>query len=134
MTHTKGQGTNAMDCDGQCANCWAYFDEVADTDDYEPIEIDAEDGNLYLFCSDDCASEWLNSDRYYPREYDNYDDPMYEDLNPCDFRDPGGRSALRNGPRIHPCPNCGEPNMLTPHDVALGYQCDQCADQIERGW
>ena len=121
--------------DDRCANCGNYFDEIADTDDYEPIEIDAEDGNLYAFCSDDCASEWLNSDRYCRGTYDNYDDPMYEDYcNPCNFRDPGGRSALRNGPRVHACPNCGESNQLTPADVALGYQCDRCADALERGY
>lgn len=60
----------------RCANCGAYFDEIADTDDYEPIEVDAEDGNLYLFCSAGCVSEWLNSDSYCG-VYDNYDDPMY---------------------------------------------------------
>lgn len=78
-----------------------------------------------------------------------------------DFADPGGRWALRAAthntcpsckkrvgekdlycrkcgaqlnPRIYPCPNCGELNMLTPKDIALHYQCDHCADQIERGY
>ena len=48
---------------------------------------------------------------------------------------PGGKSALRRaGPgnrRNLPCPTCGIRNRLTPRDVALGYQCDTCADQLE---
>lgn len=51
------------------------------------------------------------------------------------FADPGGRSALRaasdDNPRDRPCPSCGSPNRLTPADVALGYQCDKCADSAE---
>lgn len=51
------------------------------------------------------------------------------------FADPGGRSALRaataSNPRNLPCPTCHKPNRLTPKDVALGYQCDECADRAE---
>jgi hypothetical protein len=51
------------------------------------------------------------------------------------FADPGGNSALRaaskRNPRNLPCPTCGEPNRLTPADVARGYQCDSCADRAE---
>lgn len=47
------------------------------------------------------------------------------------FRDPGGKSALRVGERTEPCPTCGRPNMLTKEDVERGYQCDYCADGIE---
>jgi hypothetical protein len=65
-------------------------------------------------------------------DYD--DDPRDFD---CDFADPGGRSALRaaskSNPRNRPCPNCKRKNVLTPKDVALGYQCDSCADSLERG-
>lgn len=54
-----------------------------------------------------------------------------------DFAEPGGNSALRaataSNPRNLPCPNCEQPNRLTPADVARGYQCDRCADQAERG-
>ena len=54
-----------------------------------------------------------------------------------DFADPGGVSALRaaspSNPRNLPCPNCGEPDRLTPADRARGYQCDACADRAERG-
>jgi hypothetical protein len=53
------------------------------------------------------------------------------------FADPGGTSALRastpENPRNLPCPTCGEPDRLTPKDVRLGYQCDECADRAERG-
>ena len=47
------------------------------------------------------------------------------------FRDPGGRSALRVGARIFPCPTCHRPNKLTAADVKKGYQCDTCADGEE---
>ncbi len=61
----------------------------------------------------------------FDEDYD--DEPM--------FADPGGRSALRaasdDNPRDQPCPNCGSSNRLTPADVALGYQCDTCADSAE---
>jgi hypothetical protein len=53
------------------------------------------------------------------------------------FADPGGNSALRrasaDNPRNRPCPTCGTENVLTPADVAQGYQCDACADRAERG-
>lgn len=70
--------------------------------------------------------------RYYDDDYE-YPDEDLEDLR--EFADPGGRSALRaatkDNPRNLPCPTCGEPNRLTPKDVALGYQCDECADALE---
>lgn len=54
------------------------------------------------------------------------------------FADPGGNSALHaaseDNPRNLPCPTCGRKNMLTPRDVAAGYQCDICADELERGY
>ena len=53
------------------------------------------------------------------------------------FAQPNGRSALRaanrRNPRNLPCPNCRQPNKLTPADRALGYQCDDCADKAEAG-
>jgi hypothetical protein len=62
---------------------------------------------------------------------DDYDDERLH------FADPGGKSALRaahkGNPRNRPCPNCKRRNMLTLEDVALGYQCDGCADAVERG-
>lgn len=69
------------------------------------------------------------------RDHDGYDHE--DDGDGCDFADPGGNSALRaastSNPRNLPCPNCGAPNRLTPADRARGYQCDSCADQMERG-
>ncbi len=51
------------------------------------------------------------------------------------FANPGGNSSLRaagpGNPRDLPCPTCKRPNMLTPADRRLGYQCDSCADQAE---
>jgi hypothetical protein len=65
-----------------------------------------------------------------------YDDP-HGDFDDLEFADPGGRSALRaaskKNPRNLPCPNCGKKNRLTPADRARGYQCDECADRLERG-
>lgn len=75
---------------------------------------------------------------YYDPQYDY---PHYEDEDEdfrIEFADPGGNSALRaaspSNPRNLPCPTCGEQNRLTPKDVALHYQCDQCADEAERGY
>jgi hypothetical protein len=70
-----------------------------------------------------------------------WDDDRYigpgDDDGRDDFADPGGRSALRaaskSNPRNLPCPTCKQPNRLTRKDKALGYQCDTCADQAERG-
>lgn len=74
--------------------------------------------------------------------YDEFEgDPEDEDFNEefdLDFADPGGRSALRaastDNPRNLSCPTCGAQNVLTPQDRALGYQCNECANQAERGW
>lgn len=60
-------------------------------------------------------------------------DPDYTD-ELANFFEPGGRSALRTGRRIYPCPTCGKPNRLTKKDVQHGYQCDECADLDERGY
>ena len=54
-----------------------------------------------------------------------------------DFADPYGHSALRaasrRNPRNLPCPTCKAEDVLTPADVARGYQCDRCADAAEFG-
>lgn len=60
-------------------------------------------------------------------------DEFYGD-DRSEFADPYGESALRAGPRTEPCPTCGEPNRLTKKDVSLHYQCDQCANELERGF
>lgn len=65
-----------------------------------------------------------------------YDDEDYDEDRSM-FADPGGGSALRaatkNNPRNQPCPSCNRLNVLTPEDVARGYQCDTCADAAEFG-
>lgn len=70
------------------------------------------------------------------RDYDR-DDYAAACGDDCDFAEPGGRSALRaarkGNPRNRSCPNCKTRNVLTPADVARGYQCDRCADRAERG-
>lgn len=67
---------------------------------------------------------------------DRYERELDGDLiDGVGFADPGGRSALRaatpDNPRDQPCPTCGAENVLTPADVARGYQCDRCADRAE---
>jgi hypothetical protein len=63
-----------------------------------------------------------------------YEDEDYP-IDGVGFAEPGGRSALRRAtpknPRNLPCPNCGEPNRLTPLDRRAGYQCNACADAID---
>ncbi len=67
--------------------------------------------------------------------YDEWEDEEYERVQR--FADPGGESALyaadKDNPRNLPCPNCGWPNRLTPKDVAAQYQCNACAEALERG-
>ena len=69
-------------------------------------------------------------------DYDDWQSDWDGEDGIC-FADPGGKSALRaasaTNPRNLPCPSCGKANRLTPADRALGYQCDACADQAERG-
>lgn len=66
-----------------------------------------------------------------------YDDDDRDD-DRIQFADPGGKSALRaaskRNPRNLPCPNCKQPNKLTPADKARGYQCDSCADRAGQGF
>jgi hypothetical protein len=70
----------------------------------------------------------MNGDYFDSMEFD-------PDFDGCDFAEPGGRSALRasrkGNRRTKPCPTCGAKRVLTPADVALGYQCNACADRDE---
>ena len=72
-----------------------------------------------------------------PRTDWDGDDYSRDDDDRSMFADPGGHSALRaagkGNPRNLPCPTCGAEHRLTPADRRLGYQCDRCADQQERG-
>lgn len=77
-------------------------------------------------------------DSFEDQERDVYDNDDENINGRIQFADPGGRSALRaaskRNPRNLPCPNCGQPDRLTPEDRARGYQCDECADAAERGY
>lgn len=42
------------------------------------------------------------------------------------------RKATPDNPRNLPCPTCHTPDVLTPADRRRGYQCDACADRLER--
>lgn len=68
--------------------------------------------------------------------YDEYDEDEWQERVER-FADPGGNSALyaadKDNPRDEPCPNCGTENVLTRLDRLAGYQCDRCADALERG-
>lgn len=63
-----------------------------------------------------------------------YDDELIDGVG---FANPGGNSALRaataNNPRDQTCPTCRRKDVLTRIDVERGYQCDSCADRLERG-
>ena len=97
-----------------CPKCEAYGDR---------------DGEYGFIDCPNCGHTWEDENSRLTQENRSYYD---ED---CDFADPGGRSALRaaslTNPRNLPCPTCGKANRLTPKDVALGYQCDECADRDE---
>lgn len=77
----------------------------------------------------------MTYDDGYVLDFDDEDNILIDGVG---FADPGGVSALRaatrDNPRNLPCPNCGEPDRLTPLDRARGYQCDECADAQERGY
>ncbi len=88
-------------------------------------------------------SGYVNGHSDWENDFDGVDDePDFDDIDDdgidMEFADPGGKSALRasspSNPRNLPCPNCGQPNRLTPKDKALGYQCDSCTDAQENGW
>ena len=76
---------------------------------------------------------------YSCREYSYEDDSEDEYfIDGVGFADPGGHSALRaeteDNPRDCACPTCGRENILTRIDISLGYQCDFCANEAERGF
>lgn len=64
--------------------------------------------------------------------YDDEDDYLIDGVG---FANEGSalRAETKDNPRNLPCPTCGFPNRLTPLDKARGYQCDSCANAIERG-
>jgi hypothetical protein len=103
-------------------------------DDYdEGHDHDLEDFEHEDECDDDdCEGECARGVRF----SNNPDDDDYL-IDGVGFANPGGNSALRaatpENPRNIECPECGQPNRLTPLDAAKGYRCDECADRAERG-
>lgn len=79
-----------------------------------------------------------DEDDFYQDRGDLYDEDRDWLIDGVGFAEPGGNSALRaatkDNPRNLPCPTCGEPSRLTRIDKARGYQCNQCADALERGY
>lgn len=90
-----------------------------------------EDGNLR--CEDEIFDDDEDSSHYSRGGFDDDDDGP--DFGGLMFADPSGTSAIRaataTNPRNLPCPDCGEPDMLTPLDVACGYCCNRCANRNE---
>lgn len=114
-----------------------YYDDDFEYDDFEQSHAPEYEYDC-TECGNPCDVSGLCDDCRDP--YDDYDpsqDPYHDYCEP-DFADPGGMSALRaatpDNPRNLPCPTCGRENMLTPADRARGYQCDICADELERGF
>jgi hypothetical protein len=88
--------------------------------------------HLNLGLCPECGEAELEAQSDFESDYEN------DLIDGVGFADPGGNSALRaatpDNPRVHPCPTCGAENTLTPIDVSRGYQCDRCADALERGF
>ena len=98
-------------------------------------ECDSEFGMSHDGLCEDCDRERRRDEAQSDAAYfAEMDDPLIDGVG---FADPGGRSALRaatpDNPRVHSCPTCKAPNVLTRLDVARGYQCDRCADRDEGG-
>ncbi len=110
-------------------------DKFPNDDDFDGDFI-ADDSFLDEFQDDDLDCDVFadDLDRDPADDIDWPDDFCRED----EFAEPGVNSALRaespTNPRNLPCPNCGQQNRLTPKDVALGYQCNECAQQVEMGY
>ena len=66
--------------------------------------------------------------------YSDLDDDRYL-IDDVGFANPGSalRAETEDNPRNLPCPTCGRPGLLTPLDSMHDYQCDYCADAVERG-
>ena len=123
-----------------------FYDDDFEYDDFEDSHAPEYEYDC-TECGAPCDVDGLCDDCRDPYEdYDPGQDCYYDDwdmIDPhsrgcSDFADPGGNSALRaatpDNPRNLPCPTCGRKNMLTPADRARGYQCDICADELERGY
>lgn len=120
-----------------CSECGSGY--WIDEDQYCCPECDSEEfTQMKKYSCNHCGAE-VHGDAYCDRcgnriNYD-YDNLQVDSMH---FADPGGNSALRaatpSNPRIFPCPDCGQPDRLTPSDKEKDYCCDTCADIKERGW
>lgn len=67
----------------------------------------------------------------------NFEEDYDGGFDSDDFADRGSgsslRAATRTNPRNLPCPDCKQPNRLTPRDRQLGYCCNECARKNEGG-
>jgi hypothetical protein len=103
----------------------------------EGVDLTQPDQYIRAFITDHRKCIVADEDDFGDRR-DPYDDGDDWQIDGVGFADPGGRSALRaatpDNPRNLPCPTCKRPNMLTPIDQQRGYQCDICADALERGF
>lgn len=121
-----------------------FNDEGADDGTNGDVFGDALEQSRSRVSQDDPPEDVDYSDE--DEERDDYDaqDGFYDDresdfrIDGVGFAEPGGKSSLRaatrNNPRIHPCPNCGAENVLTPADLSAGYQCNACANAAEGGY
>ena len=113
-----------------CERCGCELGEDLEGDVFNG---DVGDGVVRTYCDEECFFEDMDDYRLGGDEID--EDYLIDGVG---FADPGGNSALRvetkDNPRNLPCPTCGAENVLTPLDVVAGYQCDRCADQLERGY
>lgn len=129
------EGTSSTECTG-CSEVESIYHSIGgDSDSAELLQMWAEAFN-------DDPSRFMPDFLGWDGEDDDDDDIVldWDDDDPdgdFDFADPGGTSALRrataSNPRNLPCNQCGRQNVLTPKDRSLGYVCDICADQNERG-
>lgn len=110
-----------------------YTDATDDDDGIKPLPNAA---SIHGKAIHDAAKAHIDEPDDADTDYPDTDYPE-EDFH-IDFADPGSNSALRaatpQNPRNRPCPTCGRPNLLTPADRALGYQCNACANQAEGGY
>lgn len=106
----------------------------------EDNDFDLEEEFLDEFMDEDCdLGETRFLDEFYDDDLAEPEDEWEDDFcREDEFSEPGGTSALRasspDNPRNLPCPNCREPNRLTPKDMVLGYQCNACANHAEMGY
>lgn len=104
------------------------------------IKLSEHGDTLTMNHYDDIVSEVSDDDSHKDlgEGWWDQDGPDYgddDDFNHRRFARRGSalHAADDDNPRTLPCPTCGCPNRLTRLDKMRGYQCDSCADAMERG-